>query len=63
MRVVGYIRVSTEEQATSGLGLEAQRAAILGECGRRGWQLVEMVADEGGQRKVDDKPARPWACI
>lgn len=47
MRVVGYIRVSTEEQASSGLGLDAQRSAITGECERRGWDLVEMVADEG----------------
>ena len=28
MRLIGYIRVSTEEQGESGLGLEAQRASI-----------------------------------
>jgi DNA invertase Pin-like site-specific DNA recombinase len=45
-RVVGYVRVSTEDQAENGAGLAAQRAAIEAECKRRGWQLAEVVADE-----------------
>src|SRR5690349_9026977 len=44
---LGYLRVSTEEQAAAGNGLAAQRATILAESARRGWQ-VEIVADEGG---------------
>lgn len=44
---IGYIRVSTTEQAVSGLGLAAQRTAIEAECARRGWTLVGIEADEG----------------
>jgi len=43
--VVGYARVSTDEQAESGLGLAAQRAAIEAECSRRGWTLVAIHED------------------
>ena len=44
-RVVGYVRVSTEEQGTSGAGLDAQRRAIKDECDRRGWQLARIEED------------------
>src|SRR6476646_10299620 len=47
MRVLGYVRVSTSEQASKGAGLEAQRRAILAECKRRGWHLVETIEDAG----------------
>lgn len=46
-RAVAYIRVSTEEQADSGLGLEAQRAAIRAAAERMGLEVVEWFADEG----------------
>jgi DNA invertase Pin-like site-specific DNA recombinase len=47
MRVLGYVRVSTDEQGRSGAGLDAQRSAIRNECERRGWRLVETIEDAG----------------
>jgi DNA invertase Pin-like site-specific DNA recombinase len=49
--VVGYVRVSTSEQANSGAGLEAQRAAIEAEAERRGWELVRTLEDAGASGK------------
>ncbi|HWR46800.1 MAG TPA: recombinase family protein [Pseudonocardiaceae bacterium] len=45
--VVGYLRVSTEEQAVSGLGLAVQRTAIATECARRGMELLVVHIDAG----------------
>jgi DNA invertase Pin-like site-specific DNA recombinase len=56
MRVIGYVRVSTEEQAMSGAGLEAQRRAIVAECRRRGWELVETIEDAGYSAKDLRRP-------
>jgi DNA invertase Pin-like site-specific DNA recombinase len=56
MRVIGYVRVSTDEQAVSGAGLEAQRRAIIAECKRRGWQLVETIEDAGCSAKDLKRP-------
>lgn len=49
--VVGYVRVSTAEQADSGAGLEAQRRAIESEAARRGWKLVQVFEDAGASGK------------
>jgi DNA invertase Pin-like site-specific DNA recombinase len=49
--VVGYVRVSTGEQADSGAGLEAQRTPISAEAERRGWQLVHIFEDAGASGK------------
>jgi DNA invertase Pin-like site-specific DNA recombinase len=45
-----YTRVSTEEQADSRNGLEAQRDSIDAEARRRGWD-VEYFSDEGASGK------------
>ncbi|MEX7473074.1 recombinase family protein [Mycobacterium adipatum] len=49
--MLGYSRVSTDEQADSRNGLEAQRAAIDAEADARGWD-VEHYADEGVSGKI-----------
>jgi DNA invertase Pin-like site-specific DNA recombinase len=45
IRVLGYVRVSTVEQAESGLGLEAQRGQIEREAQRQGWELMAIFTD------------------
>lgn len=52
VRVIGYLRVSTAEQAESGAGLAAQRTAIEAEVQRRGWQLLRVEVDAGASGKV-----------
>ena len=56
MRVLGYVRVSTEEQRLSGASLEAQRNAIAAECERRGEQLLDVVEDVGLSGKDLKRP-------
>ena len=52
---LGYVRVSTAEQAEHGASLEAQRSALTVEAERRGWQL-EVVADQGLSAKNLNRP-------
>jgi len=54
---IGYLRVSTEEQAQSGLGLADQRAAIEREAARRDWPAVTFLTDEGHSAKNLERPA------
>ncbi len=54
--VIGYTRVSTEEQGRSGLGLAAQRKAIAAHAEAKGWEVV-WHTDEGLSAKSLDRPA------
>lgn len=49
--VIGYLRVSTREQADSGAGLDAQKAAILEWAARNGKVIVAWFIDEGRSGK------------
>lgn len=51
LRIIGYVRVSTDEQKRSGAGLQAQRRAIESAARERGWNLVTIEADEGVSAK------------
>jgi DNA invertase Pin-like site-specific DNA recombinase len=55
-RAVGYLRVSTSEQADSGAGLAAQRSAIEAEVARRGWTLVAIEVDTGSGKRLGGRP-------
>lgn len=47
MRLVGYLRVSTDRQVDEGLGLDIQRHAIRAWCEKHGHRLVGSATDEG----------------
>jgi DNA invertase Pin-like site-specific DNA recombinase len=48
MRIaLGYVRVSTDEQAERGLGLEAQRQRIRAYCEMKGLRLTNTFEDPG----------------
>lgn len=59
MRVAAYLRVSTEEQATHGFGLEAQRRAIAAYAVSRDWAVAHWYEDAGHSAFSDDPQRRP----
>ena len=54
-RVIGYVRVSTRDQAESGAGLLGQRRSIADEAERRGWH-VAWIEDAGESGKDLRRP-------
>ena len=44
-RAIVYLRVSTDEQQESGLGLEAQLASCKGIAERNGWEISSIFED------------------
>jgi DNA invertase Pin-like site-specific DNA recombinase len=55
-KVILYTRVSTDEQARSGLSLEAQQTELEAEAHRRGWTDVELITDAGQSAATNDRP-------
>jgi site-specific DNA recombinase len=56
---LGYIRVSSEEQADRGLGLEAQRQRIRAYCEMKGLHLATIFEDPAvsGGKPMGSRPA------
>ncbi len=58
MKVVGYIRVSTAEQASNGASLDAQRSQIAGYAMMKGWELGDVFVEAGvsGSTPLAERP-------
>ena len=56
--VLGYVRVSTTEQAEEGVSLDAQATKLRDYCRLHDLELVEVVADDGvSAKKTSNRPA------
>src|SRR5215217_3108873 len=60
-RFVTYLRVSTDRQRQSGLGLEAQRAVVVGFLAGHGRVVAEVVEVGSGRRNDRPEPERTLA--
>jgi len=55
-KAVAYYRVSTDKQGRSGLGMEAQQAAVEALCKARAWAIIAPPFQEVESGKRDDRP-------
>ena len=56
VNAIGYVRVSTDDQAENGHSVDAQLATIAAEVDRRGWTLVEAISENGSGKTVKRRP-------
>ena len=56
IRVIGYTRVSSEEQALHGVSLAAQAEKVRAYCALYDLELVEIIEDAGVSAKSLDRP-------
>lgn len=62
MKAIGYIRVSTAEQAEEGVSLDAQEGRIRAWCSMHGHDLVSIHRDVLSGGRADNRPALQ-ACL
>ena len=65
MKLIAYLRVSTDKQADEGYGLDVQEADVRAWAKVNGHKLVAVLADEGvsGSNGLDTREALPEALI
>jgi DNA invertase Pin-like site-specific DNA recombinase len=56
MKVIGYVRVSTDEQVSTGISLDVQEEKINAYCRAKDWELVKIVRDPGLSAKNLRRP-------
>ncbi len=56
MNVIGYTRVSTNEQAENGVSMAAQEQRIRAHCRQQGWRCIAVVRDDGASGKDLRRP-------
>ena len=56
IRVIIYIRVSTQEQAREGYSVNEQRERLIKYCEAMGWEIVEVYIDPGYSGGGMDRP-------
>lgn len=57
MKAIGYVRVSTEGQATDGVSLDAQKARIQAWCDANGYEIATVHTDAGlSGKRADNRP-------
>jgi site-specific DNA recombinase len=56
MNVVGYSRVSTEDQAREGVSIDSQIEKITAYCVAKDWDLLNVYVDEGVSAKTLSRP-------
>jgi DNA invertase Pin-like site-specific DNA recombinase len=55
-KAIGYIRVSTQEQSTTGVSLQAQEEKLKAYAGLYDIELVDIIVDAGESAKTLDRP-------
>ena len=56
-QVIGYVRVSTDEQAHEGVSMDAQKAKIQAWCDLNGYELGCVHVDAGiSGKRADNRP-------
>ena len=61
MKVIGYIRVSTDEQASNGQSLDSQRVKLEAYASLYDLELVEIIEDAGQSGKTLKREGLPHA--
>ena len=56
MKIIGYVRVSTDKQAEHGVSLEAQEAKIRAMATVQGTELAEVIVDGGESARSLNRP-------